>query len=63
MLSFIDPYVEVVFLESTEVSGVITQGRGKSNQWVTQYKIGYIEDACSPTLKFIEEGGETKVSI
>lgn len=53
--------MEVVFLESTEVSGVITQGRGTSTQWVTNYKIGYIEDACSPTLKFIEEGGVTKI--
>lgn len=56
-----NPYVEVVFLESTEVSGVITQGMGDNDEWVTRYKIGYIEDACSPTLKFFEEAGETKI--
>lgn len=54
-------YIEMVFPESTEISGVVTQGRESVGQWVTKYKVGYIEDGCSPTLKYIEEGGQPKV--
>lgn len=48
-------------METTEISGVITQGRGDKDQRVTKYKVGYIEDACSPTVKFIQDGGQPKI--
>ena len=46
-----------------EISGFITQGRQDYDQWVTKYKIGYIESACNPVVKFVEENGRQKVQV
>jgi len=47
-------YVGVKFSESTEISGLVTQGRKDSNQWVTKFKVGYTE-TDGGTVKFVKD--------
>ncbi len=44
--------------ERTKVTGVITQGRAESGQWVTTFKFQYSDDASSWTFITDVEGNE-----
>ena len=43
----LDQWIQVQFRTMTTVSGIILQGRGDHNQWVTKYKVQYSIDGVN----------------
>ena len=60
-----DPHwIQINLIEMSQISGVVTQGRGSSdgeNQWVTSFKILYGDNPDDLT-EITETDGLTKVS-
>ena len=44
-----NPWIQVDFLRPVTVTGIITQGRSGSDQWVTTYKLAYSDDGITWT--------------
>lgn len=60
----LNQWIQVDLLERKQITGVITQGRSKSEkqlQWVTKYKIQYSDDGTSwnyvdePNVRFLKQ--------
>jgi len=55
-------WIQTDFQSSTEVEGLVTQGRQHQHaQWVTQFKILYKEEGSDRFKTVLDENGHTKV--
>jgi hypothetical protein len=54
-----EPWIEIDLLWIVTVTGVLTQGRARLNQWVTSYSISSKVDGM--TFQFYVEEGQKKV--
>ena len=55
-------YVEVDLMRTTDVAGVITQGRGAHQQWVTRFKVAYFESEGASMQYVQDQQDQDKVS-
>jgi len=55
----LNQWLQIYFVVSTRVTGIATQGRHNSNQWVTKYSLQYSTDGQRFTT--YRQGGTTKV--
>jgi len=53
-----DVWIQVDFLSDKQVTGVVTQGRHNVAQWVTEYKVEYVEDGSDRFKAVLDENGQ-----
>ena len=56
-----DVWIQVDFLSDKQVTGVVTQGRHNVAQWVTEYKVEYVEDGSDRFKAVLDENGQPLV--
>ena len=57
----VNQWLQVDLLQTTEVTGIATQGRNEVQQWVTKYKLQYSDDGH--TFKFYKQNDDQSDTV